>query len=148
MRLTGQRLRSGLWIVADLTSTYEIEALAAASDQDDQSLWTIAGDGSQPVQPARISSNADGSVSADGFMNFSWRFSYLTFGMTTAWLTNCGLTSARSAPVTVMTYDETDAAVFLTALAIRPLLPGPDAQYAPGGYSNVIMRFTNAVLIT
>jgi hypothetical protein len=147
-RLTGQRLRSGLQVVANVTTSYEIERLAVQSDQFDAVLWSIAGDGTTCPTPARVTTNADLSQSDDGFYTWTWRINYMTFGMVSHWLTQFGLTSARSASVTAMTYNELNAAVYLQALLLKPVFPSQDAQYASGGYSNVMWKFVQGVIIT
>lgn len=147
-RLTGHRIRSGLQVVGSVTSSYAIENFAKQSDQFDVAAWTIAGEGTTPPQPARVSNNADGSKSDDGFYSWVWRMSYMSFGMMSYFLTQTGLTSARTADVTVMTYNELDVAVYLQCKITRPLMPGPDAQYAIAGYQNVLWRFSNGVIIT
>lgn len=147
-RSTGQRLRSGIWTVSDLTSTYEIANLTVPSDGfSDTEYWCYAAQGSTPPQPARVSRNADGSQSDDGFYSWSSRLSYCSFDMLPIFLTAAGLTSSRSADVTVMEYNELNVAVFLTAKIIKPLFPSSDAVMIANGWS-ITWRFTNGVIIT
>lgn len=146
-RKTGQRIRSGIQTSAAVTSAYAVESFPLAADQYDVILWTIASEGSQPPQPARVSTNADGSKSDDGYFTLAWRFSFLTFAMMSYFLTQTGLTSARTADVTVMTYNELDVATYLTCKITRPLMPGADCQYAVGGWQNVVFRFSLGQII-
>lgn len=149
-RGSDHRLRSGTQAVVDVTTTYAISAITVPSDDvADADFYVVAGDGSECPSPARISQSADGSRSADGFMTFSWRIPYMTFGMVTNFLSASGLTTAQSALVTVMTYTELNSAIFLTATIIRPQFGRyQDAVHAPDGYQNVVWRFVNGVVIT
>ena len=149
-RGTDHRLRSGTQAVVDVTTTYALSAITVPSDElADADFYVVAGDGSECPLPARISQTADGGLSSDGFMTFSWRIPYMTFGMVTNFLAAAGLTSARSAPVTVMTYDEVNQPVFLQAIIVRPQFGrSQDASYAPDGYRNVVWRFVNGIVIT
>jgi len=146
-RNTGQRIRTGLQTAASMTSTYEVEALPVQSDQTDAEWWTIASDGTTVPRPARLITNADLSVSADGFLEFEWRMSYMTFGMVDYWLTTFLPSSAQDADVTVMTYNERDVAMYVQCRMRKPVFPSADAQIAPGGYS-VIWRFRKGVEVT
>lgn len=145
-RKTGHRIKAGTTTVVLLTSTYAITAFPMQSDQPDDALWELAGDPKAIPTPARISSNADGSKSADGFYTFEFRFSYMTFLMVKYWLDTFLAGGVQSAAVTVMAYDETDTAVFLTALLLKPNLS--EATKFTGGYTNVVWRFVLGVVIT
>lgn len=146
-RKTLQRLRAGTFTSADLGSTYEIGQLATQSDQTSGIPWIIAADGTTTPTPARITTNADLSRSPDGFYSWSWRMSYFTFGMTDFWLTTFLPGGVFSAPVTVMTYDEADGALFLNATIWRPTFPSDKAQNAPAGFGNIVWDFTRGVII-
>lgn len=146
-RSVGHRIRSGTHTVANLTSTYEVSALPVQSDQS-PILWQVAGEGSTVPTPARVVTQADLSRAADGFYSFQWRFSFMTFGMVSYWLTTYLASGVRSADVTVMTYDATNTAVYLQCLINRPEFPSSEAQISPTGWSNVIWRFTRGVIIT
>ncbi len=149
-RGTDHRLRSGHQVVTDVDSSYAISAITVPSDEiADADFYVVNGEISQPPTPARISQNADGSESDDGFYTFDLVIDYMSFGMITNWNTRAGLTSVRSAPVTVMTYHgETNAAVFLQCIMHKPRFPGPDALYARDGYAKVRWRCTNGVIVT
>jgi len=134
--------------VASCDSTYAIALITVPSDEiADADFYVVNGE-STPLQPTRISSNADGSKTDDGFYIFDWIFDFFTLSMTANFLSAAGLTTARSAPVTVMTYDEMKNTKFVQCIIHRPLLPGPDAQYWRDGYSKIRFRFTNGVVIT
>lgn len=149
-RGTDHRIRTGTQAVVDVTTTYALSAITVPGDDlADADFYVVNGELSQPPLPARTSMNADGSESDDGFYTFDWVFDYFPFGMLTNFLTAAGLTSVRSAVVTVMTYTaETNAAVYLTCIIHKPRFPGADAQYAKDGFSKVRFRFTNGVVIT
>lgn len=146
-RSTGHRLRSGLWTPSDVGSAYEVEALPMQTGQNDACPWTIAGNGTTPPKHKRIVQNADESWSPDGTTEWAWRMDYMTFGMLDYWLSAFLPGGVETANVTVMTYTAVDAAVFYQALIKRPDFPGPDAQYAPGGWGNVIWRFSRGVQV-
>jgi len=147
-RNTGHRIRSGLQTAAAMTSTYEVESLPVQSDQPDADAWTIAGDGTTPPRPARVIVNADLSVSADGFLEFEWRMSYMSFGMLDYWLTTFLPSGVQDADVTVMTYNERDVAMYVQCKMRKPVFPSADAQVVPGGWGNVIWRFKKGVEVT
>lgn len=146
-RKTGQKIISGTVASSALTSSYLVTAFPVQADQNDSCPWIIAGDGTTTPTAARISTNADLSRSPDGFYSFAWRMVYMTFGMTSYWINTLLPGGVWSAPVTVLTYDENDLAVYLQATLWRPNYPGSDAQYMPGGWGNVIWRFNAGTII-
>lgn len=148
-RGTDHRLRSGHQTVVNVDSTYAIALITVPSDEiADADFYVVNAEVSQPPQPARISQNADGSASDDGFYTFDLVIDYMTLSMVTNWNTRAGLTSVRSAPVTVMTYTELNSAVFLQCIMHKPKFPGPDAQWWRDGFTKVRWRCTNGVIIT
>lgn len=147
-RQAGQRYRAGIWTVSDLTDDYELSKLSVPSDGIfDEEMWCISSEGSTPPQPARVSSNADGSVSDDGFYTWKSRLSYVTFDAMPILWTALGLTNSRSADVTVMEYNELNVAIFLTAKVIKPTFPSNEAIMLPGGWS-IVLTFVNGEIIT
>lgn len=146
-RSTGQRIRAGTWTVADLTSTYAITNLPVQGDQDFSTPWILTAALCGTPTPARITTNADLSRSADGFTASRWGFRYLTFDMFEYWDTTFLPGGAWSAPVTIMDYDDTNTAVFYTATLWRPTAPSDKAQYITGGWGNVIYEWTRGVQI-
>ena len=148
MRLIGHRIRAGTHTVVNITSTYEVTALPVQGDMDTYPIeWLPPDDSSTPPVRARIETAADGTRLSDGFYEFQWRFSYMTFGMLTHWLNTFLPSGAESAAVSVMTYDNTNTAVYLNCTLIRPTLPG-DAAPAPGGWRDITFRFTGGTIIT
>ena len=146
-RAEGWRLRSGTHAASDVSSTYNVVDFTVQADQSHAIPWTIDSAGTTPPKHKRIVQNADESWAADGFAEWSWRMSYMTNGMLSFWLAAFLPAGVKSAAITAMTYDETDTAVFYQALIKRPEFPGPDAQYASGGWGNVIWRFARGVQI-
>lgn len=146
-RKIGQKIITGTVASSSLTDTYLVTAFPVQSDQNDACPWIIDGSGTTTPTAARISTNADLSRSDDGFYSWAWRMVYMTFGMVNYWNTALLPAGAWSAPVTVLTYDENNLAVYLNATIWRPNFPGPDAQYAPGGWGNVIWRFNAGTII-
>lgn len=145
-RNSGQRIRSGLYAAGALTSTYEVSRLAVQSDQPLSIPWGIDSFASRPPIPARITTNADLSRTPDGFYEFDWVTSYHTFGMFGYWVASFLPADVESADVTVMTYDEEDAAMYLQALIHRPH-PGDGMTAVKGGWGDIHWRFTRGVAI-
>ena len=146
-RSSGQRIRAGTWTAADLTDTYAVINLPVQSDQDSSCPWILAGALSGTPTPARITQNADLSVSPDGFYSSRFGFRYLTFGMYEYFNGTFIPGGAWSAPVTVMDYDDYNQPFFMTATIIRPKAPSDKAQYITGGWGNVIFDLVKGVQI-
>lgn len=143
-RQTGQRIRSGLQVVANVTSAYAVKSLAVQSDQDDSLPWILAGKLCTWPKPARVVQYMDQSQDADGYYLFQWGFSYMTFGMYSFWRASFLPSGVWSAAVTVMTYDDTDTAVYLQCSINRPTTLTNEV----GGYRDVIFTFSQGVIIT
>lgn len=147
-RLTGHRIRSGTQTVGNVTSTYAVTAFPIQTDMTHGELWYAPdAQGTTIPKRARRSLMADGSARRDGFYEWQWRFRYWTHDMLAYFLTNYLSSGAQSALVTVMTYDETDTAVYLTCTVYRPELPG-DGEAVPGGWKDVIIHFRGGEIIT
>ena len=146
-RQEGHRLAPGTLTAASLTSTYNVVDLPVQSDMNDACPWAVDATGTTPPTPARVVTNADESRSADGAYSWQWRMPYMTFGALAYWLTTYLPGGVESANVTVMTYTENDVAMYLTAKLWKPEFPSSDAQYAIGGWGNVIWRFKAGVQI-
>lgn len=146
-RLEGHRLRAGTHAASAVTATYNVVDFPLQADQNGACPWSIDSAGTTPPKYKRIVQNADESWSPDGTTEWAWRMSYMTSGMVSYWLAAFLPAGSRSAVVTAMTYDETDAAVFYQALIKRPDFPSGDAQYAIGGWGNVIWRFVRGAQI-
>lgn len=140
-------MRAGTHTAAALTSTYNVVDFPIQADQSHAIPWYIDSAGTTPPKHKRIVQNADESWSPDGTTEWAWRLGYMTNLMLSYWLTAFLPAGAQSAEITAMTYDATDAAVFYQALIKRPEFPGPDAQYAIGGWGNVIWRFMRGVQV-
>ena len=146
-RLEGHRLRAGTHAASAMTSTYNIVDLPIQADQNDACPWVIDAAGTMPPKPARVVTNGDLSRSPDGEYTWQWRMSYMTNLMLDYWLTAYLPAEAESANVTVMTYTKSDVAMYLTAKLWKPEFPSSEAQYAPGGWGNVIWKFVGGVQI-
>lgn len=140
-RQTGHRLRSGLWLPTDVDSSYAVSALPVQTDMGLLPLWGINAQESDPPKYARITTNADLSQSGDGFLTFSWVFSFMTFLMLDAWFDSFLPSGIQSAPVTVMTYDETEVARFIQATLLRTVFPSQEARAVPSGWGGVKWTF-------
>ena len=132
-RATGHRIRSGTHTSANITSGYAVTSLATQSDMTSGVEWYAPmRDGTSIPRRARIVTAADGTQVADGFYVFEWRFSYFTFGMLSHWFTSFLPSSAESALVSVMAYDDTDTAIYLNCTLLRSHFPG-DGRAVTGG---------------
>jgi hypothetical protein len=152
-RQTGHRLYY-TWVSKTLvTSTYAITSWTPQGDQYVNSNimvpWLAPKEITVP-EKSRITTMADGSIRADGYYKFTWTFDYWTFGMMTYFLNTFNLGSPiYSVPVTVMTYDPTDTAVFLQCYVARPvIIGGQDVEWHWAGYKNVKLNFTVGTVIT
>jgi hypothetical protein len=154
-RLTGHRLRSGTHASGSITSTYNVTSFPIQTDQGVVD-WVI--DGRQTTSPeyARIVVTADGTARADGFQTFQWHITYMTHDMMNYWNTQFLGSSVKSAAVSVLTYDAEDTAVYLNCTLYRAVIASggslvqaapqmSSAEYAFGGYQNVIWRFAFGV---
>lgn len=141
-RLTGHRLRSGLWTADDLTDTYAISALPVQTDQGFLP-WVVNGQETLPPTPARITTNADLSKSPDGFYAWAWAMDMFSFEMLDYWLDTFLPDDVDSAEVSGMTYDERENPFYFQALINRPR-PGTGLSYLPGGWA-VVWQFTRGV---
>lgn len=142
----GHRWIAGTVTSSTLTSTYAIANWPNQTDQLANNVVYVAW--TPPVgivapEYSRIARMADGSQRGDGFLKFTWEFSYLTFGMYAYILSNI-FASKYSAKCTVMTYDPSNSAVFINATAYRPDIRNLSGIY--GGYQDVKFDFDYGVL--
>lgn len=149
-RLEGQRFRLGTWTVSDLTATYELRNETSFPIQTDQDAfvtpWLVRTRDTTPPTRARSVEAMDGTTIEDGFYQFQWSFSYWTFDMAKYWnATKLG--GAKTVTATVMTYDANNEAIYLVCKTSKLVFPR-DGQPWPGGYRDVIVRFTRGVVIT
>lgn len=99
---------------------------------------------------ARVTTNADLSISGDGFFSFAWGFGFWTEDQM-GYILNTAFGGANayglmSIPVTVQTFAETDYVAFHAILA-RPIW-GTHYQTQDGGYDNVVLNFTKGKVIS
>jgi hypothetical protein len=148
-RKTGWRIKSGINAVAAVTSSYAVEAIALQSDQDFSTPWTINGLASDPPTLSRVDVYLDQSKQGDGGVKLKWHMDYMTHGMFGYWLSTYlpGVTyvsKLQSAPVTIMTYDQTDTAVFIQENLYLPETLTP----AVGGWKDIDWIFDGGYKIT
>lgn len=146
-RLTAQRIASGTISASSLTSAYAITALPVQSDMDSSTPWILAASLCTTPTPARITTNADQSRSADGLTTWRIGFSFMTFGATDYWNDTFLPGGVWSAPITIMDYDENNQSVFYQATLYRPNYPSDKAQYITGGWARVIYDVAAGVQI-
>lgn len=141
------RIRDGIRAVGDMTDTYKIESIVAQTDQG--AVPWLAPDiyQSTPPRQSKVVQTLDMSQTASGFYTFEWVFSYWTNDMLGYWHTTFLPSSVESANVTVKAYDDTDTAIHLTAVLLKPRA-GDHMTQAWAGWRNVRMRFAKGVVIT
>jgi hypothetical protein len=148
-RSEGHRWRKGIWTVSDLTSAYALTAFPLQSDQGSVPWTAPVADILSVPEFGLISQVLSGEDSPQGFYRFTWSFDFWTFGMMSYVRTTFFDPFKRSASATVMTYDDTNTAVFLTCIAHRPKFNGSDKLAAlAGGYENVTLQFDFGQVIT
>ncbi len=132
-------------------SNYNIENFAIQSDQTTPGLgWTEpVRDRTKRYSFARITTNADESISGDGTFRFAWGFPFWTEGQM-GYILNTAFSGANvygdlSIPVTVQTFAETGYVAFHALLA-RPIW-GTHYQTQDGGYDNIVLGFTRGKII-
>lgn len=145
-RLTGHRIKAGTTNVAGLTTSYLLSALPIQNDQPSDIPWEIEGSPKAVPQYARVVTNADLSVSADGYCFLEWTFSYMSMLMVSYFLSQFLSGGVQSANVTILTYNEYDNPTYLNAILNRPLFQ--EATWAVGGYAKLTWKFTGGVIIT
>lgn len=141
MRKRDYRIRTGhhTSVAGD---TYLIRLFPRQTDQRWQVQW-VEPELAEPPRPAELVEMQDGSILPNGDILFSWRFSYLTFGMYKYWNTTFLPGGVYSAEVTVGLYDDYDElAVYQAAMQHRF---ADDREKASGGYKNIIYRFVDGV---
>lgn len=147
-RATGHRMRPGTHPAANVTSpTYDVSEFPEQLDQDREvQQWVF--DTLRSVPPhRRVVVLGDNSASEDGFYEFEMVFSYLSNLMLKYLLDTFLPSGARSGLVTVMTYTDTDTAIFVQCTLLRPNLPG-DGEAVFGGWQNVILKFTGGTVVS
>lgn len=134
------------------SSGYLIENFPIQSDQTNPGLgWTEpVRDLTKRLVPARITKNADLSISSDGFFQLDWAFQYWTFGQM-GYLLDTAFGGANvyglmSIPVTLQTFVETGYAA-AHALLARPVW-GQDYQTEDNGYRSIVLHFSRGVIIS
>lgn len=163
-RSTGHRLMPGTAAnAAAVTSGYDIQAAAGwattygiATDQRSPIgstkpvlipwLAPIAAPDSVPLL-SQYTTNLDGSMRGDGFYVVSWTISYWTFGMYAVFLANFAASGELSMAVSLMTYNASNAAVYLTAKLDTPR-PGVHMEPEVAGWKNIKLNFHDGTIIT
>lgn len=148
VRAEGHRLRAGTYTSSSVTTTYAITAWTVQSDQQlngqTVSPW-IPPYQAPPPEYARVITTGDLNQGADGYLKWTWTFSYWTFGQMSYFLSTYLSGSVYSAAVTAMTYDATDTAVFINATLNRPVI-NQDMEPEIAGWKNVKLRFDSGVV--
>lgn len=148
-RNTGHKLAAGTLTVVAMGSEPEIKAWTKQSDQSAAIPWTSPETTFDAPRRPRFSVMADGSKRSDGFYAWQWAFSFWTHDMLGYVLTTFFPNDEASVAVTVLAYDATDTAVYLTATLDNPVASGGlIALRGAGGYSNVVLNFTMGTVIT
>mgnify|MGYP000193221880 CR=1 FL=1 len=147
-RATAHRMRPGTHPAANVTSpTYDVAGFPEQADQDAEvQQWVFDTLKSTPPK-RRVVEYADGSAGEDGDWQFELVISYLSLLMLKYLLDTFLPGGAQSGLVTVMTYTDTDTAIFVQCALIRPNLPG-DGEAVYGGWRDVVLRFKKGTVVT
>ena len=139
----GQRLRSGIQIVGDMTSTYEIRQFAVQTDQVGIRFpWAVS---TTIPRDARRRTPLSMNQVADGKRECLFTFKALTFDMLDFMATN--YTGETSGIVTVMVFNRADVAVFMTGVLYWPENL-PQFPLGVGVSSPIVFPFRKGVVIT
>ena len=146
--LTAHRMRAGHHPAANVTSpTYDFASFPEQTDQDAEiERWAF--DTTRSVPPhRRVVQYADDSAGEDGEYEFELVIDYLSKLMLKYIHDTFFAGGARSAPMTVMTYTDTDQPIFVQCTWLRPTLPG-DGEATFGGWRGVKFRFIGGAVVT
>lgn len=123
-----------------------VERWPLQSDQNPARPWLPPTNRSTFPRPARVVRTADGNTHASGFYAFEWHFTYMTWGQL-AYLDTLLSWSETvwSAAATVQTRDDRGEWQVYQVTAHRP--DPADQRKADRGAGNVVIRFTNGVLL-
>lgn len=165
-RSTGHRLMPGTAVnAAAVTTSYVIQTTDGSGWSTTYGIATDqkAGGSTRPViipwlapvaspdsvpQLSQYTTNLDGSMRGDGFYSVTWTFAYWTFSMHLLVLQQFFSSGAAySAAVSLMTYDQNNVAVYLTATCDQPRA-GVHMEPEVGGWKNVKLVFHDGAIIT
>lgn len=140
------RARAGHHPSTDVGTAYRLRSLAVQLDQrvggeatgGIKTFWqNPAFPPSTFPSPARVIKRRDSSRAPDGDYLWQWVFSRWTWGMLSHWETTFLPSGIESGPITVATYTERNAVMWLQAVTGRPRV----LQVINGGFINVAIEF-------
>ncbi len=147
LRSIGHKLATGTRTVSYMNSTAAlITAWPLQTDQDNGWVsWEAPSYelGTTPPRYARYRVDANQQEVGDGPRLFEWVFDYWTTDMLAYFKT----TYTHGSDVTVLTYDDTDTVIYLTAVVLHPI-PNEHMEWQEGGWANVRIRFVQGRVIT
>lgn len=153
-RLTGHRLRPGLYTSGSITAAYAITAWTVQADQKTaagDTAWPwVAPRQALPAQRARISIMLDRSARGDGPLKGELVFSGWTFGQMSYVVTTFYPAAILSCNASGMFYDETDTAYYLNMTLYKPVNNDQFHDFDPvaGGYENIHWRYDAGVVVS
>jgi len=148
LRLIGHKISAGHVTVSAMGSVVTIMNLTRQTDMAAYNRWLPPNASKSTIPaPAQVATSLANTRTAEGFYTWSWVFDYMTHDMFGYWRTTFLPSGAWSANVTVLTYDDTDTAVYLQAVMARPVV-GSGLTVSAGGYTDVTFNFTQGVIIT
>ena len=141
---TGHKLAAGTLDVAGMGAVDPITSWAKVSDQFHD--WLAPADQSVPETAVYIET-LEGGVREHGYRRLDWQFSLWTPGQMEYLYDTFLASGVQTAPVTILTYDATEDAVYLNCILHRPTLAKGTLIRQDYLY-DVILRFTGGVVIT
>lgn len=143
LRLIGNKIATGTLTVAAMAS---VDPITSWTRQSDQVLdWIAPRQTTVPAYPQEVTT-LNGKVSGIGFVEFSWTFSWWSFGQLSYFLTNFLTTSSvvvRSKACTVLTYSEINTAIYFNTTVLYPTY-----KQQVGGWADVELKFISSTQIT
>jgi hypothetical protein len=152
LRLENHKLAAGIRTPSYMDSTaLRLLDFPLQADQDNGFIqWPAPSYNLGSTWPDYARYRADGNEieDGDGPQILDWVFWYFTNDMLAYWKT----TFPHGSDVTLLTYDQQDTPIYLTAIILHPRAPTPrDAghmKWAPGGWSEIRWRFRQGRNIT
>lgn len=145
-RGTGHKISAGTLTVAGMAGVTAITSFSLQSDQvGGFPPWTAP----RVTLPSRHTQRAftlSGKQVGLGYRSLEWSFDFWTFGMMDYWLDTflaSGGTRIYSNLVTILSYDETNTAEYLTCT-----LHFPEFEQVHYGWKNINFKFTMGAVIT
>lgn len=141
----GHKLAAGTLDVAGMAAVDPIINWARVTGQIHD--WFAPAQQTPPEPPVYIET-LDGGIREHGYDRLEWRFSKWDFAQVEYLYDTFLASGVQTAPVTILTYDEVDTAVYLNCILHRPTITKGTLIDQGGFLYDVILRFRGGVIIT